>query len=452
MEPEGSRRLPASSRVPPDGAQQARTREDFAGLLRDLRRRHARSRRDSSLTYRELAARTGWSQTAIAEYFTGRTLPPTDRLDALLDVLDATPAEQRALADARDRVEEVGRRTKRDRVAPAAPLQQPSSRARDSAVPRQLPAAPRLFTGRARELARLDTARDGQSGAGGTLVISAIAGAGGIGKTWLALHWAHRHLARFLDGQLYVNLRGFDPTGQPLTPAAAVRGFLYALGVDPRAIPVEPQAQIGLYRSLVAGKRLLIVLDNAHDTDQIAPLLPGSPACTVVVTSRRRLTGLIAAHGAHPVELDVLSSEESHDMLARHLGPARLAAEPDAANTLLTYCAGLPLALSILAARLTTQSRSSLTALATELSDSDRLDPLDAGEPQTNLRTVLSWTTQTLSTEAASAFALMGIAPGPDIAQPAAATMLGLRSHITRSVLQELEDAHLIHRHATTRF
>lgn len=429
-----------------DAAARVRTGEDLAELLQGLRRRHARSRRDSSLTYRELAARTGWSQTAIAEYFTARTLPPTDRLDALLEVLGATPAERRALADARDLLEETNRRAKRHRTAGRLPP------VRDAAVPRQLPAAPRAFVGRARELARLDAALDEQPEAGGALVISAIGGTGGIGKTWLALHWAHQRLDRFPDGQLYVNLRGFDPTGQPLAPAAALRGLLDALGADPSAIPVEPEAQAGLYRSLLAGKRMLILLDNARDTNQVAPLLPGSPACTVLVTSRRRLTGLVAAHGAYPMDLDVLPQDEARQLLARHLGHHRLTAEPDAAATLLAYCAGLPLALSIAAARITAHPHSSLTALAAELRDSDRLDALDAGEPQTNLHAVLSWTSQAVSADAAKAFALLGIAPGPDIALPAAANLLALPTAATRALLSELENAHLIKRHAHNRY
>ena len=164
-------------------------------------------------------------------------------------------------------------------------------------VPRQLPAPPRLFTGRGTELSILDTMLTGHAD-GGAVVISAIGGTGGIGKTWLALHWAHQHLDHFPDGQLHVNLRGFDPADQPMSSTAAVRGFLDTLGVAPAAIPPDPDAQVGLYRSLVAGKRMLILLDNARDTAQVAPLLPGSSSCTVLVTSRNHLGGLATAHGA----------------------------------------------------------------------------------------------------------------------------------------------------------
>jgi hypothetical protein len=139
----------------------------------------------------------------------------------------------------------------------------------------------------------LDQLGDGS----GTVVISAIGGMAGIGKTALAVHWAHQAAAHFPDGQLYVNLRGFGPTGLPATPAEAVRGFLDALGVKPAQIPAAVEAQAALYRSMIAGKRLLIVLDNAWDEDQVRPLLPGSPGCLVIVTSRNQLTGLAVAQG-----------------------------------------------------------------------------------------------------------------------------------------------------------
>jgi tetratricopeptide (TPR) repeat protein/transcriptional regulator with XRE-family HTH domain len=437
-----------------------RTREDFAALLRELRRRHARSRQDSRLTYRELAARTGWSQTAIAEYFTARTLPPTERLDALLEVLSAIPAERRALATARDRVEEATRLAKTRRAAPplstapvsghAPPSVGPRAAPYQLPAPHQLPAAPRMFTGRARELAHLDTVLGEQSRSGGTLVVSGLAG---IGKTWLAVHWAHRHVDWFPDGQLYANLRGFEPTDQPLTPATVLRGFLEALGVTPAAVPVELQAQAGLYRSLVTGKRMLIVLDNACDTAQVTPLLPGGAACTVLITSRRQLAGLVATHGSRSLTLDVLPGDEARHLLARHLGRTRLDAEPDAAATLLACCGGLPLALCIVAARVTIHPHLSLTTLAAELSDNTyRLDALDAGEPQADLRAVLSWSSRAISSNAVRAFGLLGIAPGPDIALAAAANLIDLPPAATRTLLRELCHAHLVQMPAPERY
>ncbi|HEU5331798.1 MAG TPA: tetratricopeptide repeat protein [Actinocrinis sp.] len=440
-------------------ASQARTAQDLAGLLRDLRRRHARSRRDSTLTYRELAAKTGWSQTAIAEYFTARTLPPTDRFDALLEVLGAVPAERRALANARDRIEEANRRTRGRRSPDAAPEEPLEPGApMPSPVPRQLPAAPRLFTGRTRELGQLDDALDEQAldeqgRGGGTLVISAIGGTGGIGKTWLALHWAHQNLDCFPDGQLYANLRGYDPSGDPLAATVVMRGFLEALGVPPGALPAEAEAQAGLYRGLLAGKRTLILLDNARDTAHVTPLLPGGSTCTVLITSRRQLTGLVATHGARPVALDTLPEHEARQLLGGHLGRSRIEAEPDAVGTLLDYCAGLPLALSIAAARAITHPHASLDALTSELRHhSHRLDAFDAGEPQADLRAVLSWSSQGLSADATRALGLLAIAPGPDIALPAAASLLTLPTATTRSLLRELQDAHLVQPHASGRY
>ncbi|HET9140334.1 AfsR/SARP family transcriptional regulator, partial [Actinophytocola sp.] len=243
------------------------------------------------------------------------------------------------------------------------------------AVPRQLPARPRQFVGRGRELTWL------HSVSGGGPAIAVIGGAGGIGKTWLALCWAYQALHRFPDGQLHVNLRGFDPSGEPLSPASALRGFLEALGVAPGAIPSDVDARAALYRSLVAGRRMLVLLDNARDAEQVVPLLPGGDTCTVLVTSRQRLTGLVVAHGARPVELEVLREREARELLAGQLGAARLAAEPGAATELLDFCAGLPLAISIVAARIAVQPELSLAVLAGELRGLHRqLDVLDTGD------------------------------------------------------------------------
>ncbi|MEV7092610.1 BTAD domain-containing putative transcriptional regulator [Amycolatopsis sp. NPDC051045] len=316
-------------------------------------------------------------------------------------------------------------------------------------VPQQLPAAPASFVGRAELLAALDRAGE----AAGPVVISAIGGAGGIGKTSLALHWAAGKLAAFPDGQLYVNLRGFDPAAEPMPVSVAVRGFLHALGVDGSAVPPEPDAQLALYRSLLAGKRMLVVLDNAAGTDQVAPLLPGSPTCRVLVTSRHRLGGLVAAHGARPISLDVLSAREARELLERHLGRDRLTAEAATVDELVRLCAGLPLALGIVAARAVTSPELPLRLLAEELRDhAARLDGLDTGEAGLSLRTVFSWSLRHLANDASALFGLLALAPGPDIGLPAAAALAGVPLAATRKVLRALENAHLVTRTAEGRY
>ncbi len=193
-------------------------------------------------------------------------------------------------------------------------------------------------------------------------MISAIGGTAGVGKTALALRWAHQVADRFPDGQLYVNLRGFDPALPPMSAAEAIRLVLDALGVPAERVPASLDAQAGLYRSVLAGKKMLIVADNAADAGQVRPLLPGSPGCLVIATSRSTLAGLVAVDGAIPLMLDVLTSAEAHDLLARIIGDARVAAEPEAAGRLIEVCGHLPLALAITAARAATRPRLPLAA------------------------------------------------------------------------------------------
>ncbi|MEJ2854111.1 MULTISPECIES: AfsR/SARP family transcriptional regulator [unclassified Saccharothrix] len=310
----------------------------------------------------------------------------------------------------------------------------------DPTVPRQLPAPQRFFTGRTRELNDLTEP-------GGTVVITAIGGAGGIGKTALALHWAHLHADDFPDGQLYVNLRGFDPTSDPVPPGNALRAFLDALGVtDP---PADLDAQAALYRSLVADKRMLVVLDNARDTPQVTPLLPGGPSCTVLVTSRQQLVGLVSAHGAKSVALDVLDKDDARKFLTTRLGQARVAAEPEVVTALLDLCAGLPLALSIIAARALTQPDLPLAALAEELSE-QRLDALD--DLTSSLRTVFACSLRVLSPESRALFGLLGLTTAADLSLRSIAALAGLTPPRTRTLLRELEFAHLVQQHGVGRY
>jgi hypothetical protein len=336
-------------------------------------------------------------------------------------------------------------------AAPSTP--QESRQVPAAEVPHQLPARPRSFAGRTRELAELTAASNVETEHKGIMAITAVAGMGGIGKTWLALQWAHENAERFPDGQLYVNLRGFDPSGVPVSPAVAVRGFLDALRLPPGSIPVGSDAQAALYRSLVADRRMLILLDNARDSGQVAPLLPGSPTCTVLITSRHQLAGLVTAHEARPLALDVLDDAEARELLTKRLGPKRIEAEPGAVGDLVGYCAGLPLALGIAAARAATHASFPLAVLASELGEaSARLNILDGGELTANLRAVLSWSYEALEPQAANVFRLLGLAPGPDIDVSAAAVLTGLPDAAVSMLLRQLENAHLVQHHSPTRY
>ena len=346
-----------------------------------------------------------------------------------------------------------------DGPGPTGPADRPGpdgATAMRAPVPRQLPVAARHFAGRAgalTALAGLAAEAGGADGASRAMVISVIEGTAGIGKTALAVHFAHQVAGDFPDGQLYVNLRGFDPAGPPMTPGEAIRIFLDALGVRAAQLPASLEAQAGLYRSLLAGRRMLVLLDNARDAGQVRPLLPASPGCLVLVTSRSQLTGLAAAEGAMPLALDLVTGDEAHELLAARLGGDRLAAEPAAAQELIGLCARLPLALAIAAARAATQPALPLAALAAELRDAGgRLDALDVGDAAASVRAVFSWSYQQLDAAAARMFRLLGLHPGPAVGAPAAASLAGLPPRQARAVLAGLARAHLLAEQAPGRF
>ena len=303
-------------------------------------------RRSAGLSQEELAERSGLSVRAISNLERDRTRQPH-------------PDSVRRLADAlqlRDqgRAQFIAVAGLRNTVAPdATTLDDRLSRADcGHVVPRQLPAPVRPFAGRETELRQLTALLDGTGAATpAAVVISVIEGTAGVGKTALAVHWAHQATNRFPDGQLYVNLRGFDQSRQPMSSAEAIRDLLDALEVPAQRIPASLDAQAALYRSLLAGKRMLVVLDNARRAQQVRPLLPCSPDCLVMITSRSKLTGLVAAEGAHALTLNLLTEAEAHELLALRLGAARMGADQEAAAELVTLCARLPLALAITAAR-----------------------------------------------------------------------------------------------------
>lgn len=322
------------------------------------------------------------------------------------------------------------------------------------ARPAQLPADLPAFVGRRAELERTRALLPDDGGPPATVVISAIGGMGGIGKTTLAVHWAHEIADRFPDGQLYINLRGFDPTGNTVPPEEAIRIFLDALGVPAMRIPAGLDAQAALYRSMLAERRVLVLLDNARDPEQVRPLLPGSPGCLVIITSRNQLTGLVVGEGAHPLTLDQLSSAEAHDLLARRLGHKRLAAEPEATEEIIRQCARLPLALAIVAAHAAAHAGFPLSAVAEELADSHgSLDAFAGGDDiTTDVRAVFSWSYKALSAPAARLFRLLGLHSGSDISAPAAAGLAGLAPREAAGLLVELTRAHLLTEHFPGRY
>jgi hypothetical protein len=255
-------------------------------------------------------------------------------------------------------------------------------------VPRELPADVPHFTGRAAELAALTRPLDEPGNGPGVVMVSAISGAAGVGKTALAVHWAHRVAGKFPGGQLYVNLHGYDPA-EPMSAADALASLLGTLGVPGTGIPDGTQDRARLYRSMLAGRRMLVLLDNARDGEQVRPLLPGDPGCVAVVTSRDTLAGLVAADGARGVGLDVLPLAEALGLLRSLIG-RRADDDPGAAAELARLCARVPLALRIAAELATARGPAPLAELVAELKAS-RLDSLDAGEDRADVRAVFSW-------------------------------------------------------------
>ncbi|MEJ3745620.1 BTAD domain-containing putative transcriptional regulator [Actinomycetes bacterium KLBMP 9797] len=332
-----------------------------------------------------------------------------------------------------------------------------TARERTTVAPAQLPPDLTAFTGRDREMRRLDElaapARSGAGGAGQPTIV-VIDGTAGIGKTTLAVHWAHRVADRFPDGQLYLNLRGFDPTAAPLTPPEAVRGFLDAFEVPPERIPASFAAQVGLYRSVLARRRVLVVLDNARDAEHVRPLLPAAPGCLIIVTSRNRLPGLMVAEGAHPLTVGLPSAVEAGELFAGRAGQRRVAAESDAVAEIVRACARLPLALAMVAARAASHPEFSLAALADELraARGGGLDAFTGADPGSDLRALFSWSYLQLNPPAARLFRLLGLHIGADITAAAAASLAGEEPRSARRSLAELAAAHLVTEHTPGRY
>ncbi|MFS8102472.1 tetratricopeptide repeat protein [Lentzea alba] len=307
-------------------------------------------------------------------------------------------------------------------------------------IPRELPCDVRGFTGRTDHLERLDglLKADGRA-----LVISAIAGTAGVGKTALAVHWAHSVREHFPDGQLYTNLRGYDPVDPPAEPGLVLEGFLRTLNVPSSQIPSDLEARQRLYRSALAGKRVLIVLDNAATAEQVRPLLPGSDTCLVVVTSRSALASLVAREGAHRVTIDVLSPAEAIDLLTATLGDGLPSATLE---NLAELCVRLPLALRIIAERVAA-SNTPIADLVAELADEQsRLETLSPDDDTNTVRAVFSSSYRALAPDDAKVFRLLGLHPGPDISEAAADALTG---GLARRSLRRLVSAHLLEAHGT---
>jgi tetratricopeptide (TPR) repeat protein/transcriptional regulator with XRE-family HTH domain len=335
----------------------------------------------------------------------------------------------------------------------------PHDRAHDQVpVPRQLPAAIRDFTGRATDLLALDALLPTNTtrtaiGRPGTVVISAIDGAAGIGKTTLAVYWGHRMRHRFPDGTLYANLRGYGP-GQAATAGEVLDAFLRALGIPAARIPTTADERAALYRSLLDDRRMLVVLDNANASEQVRPLLPAGSGCLALVTSRSSMTGLVVSQGAARISLDLLSFDEAVVLLRGIVGDIRADAEPQALAEIVHACARLPLALRIAGARAASRPRLRLADLRAELLDQHtRLDTLSStADEETAVRTVFAWSYQALSDEQALTFRRLGLHPGVQIDVYAAATLADTSPDEARINLEALADVHLAESAAPDRY
>ncbi|THA76068.1 tetratricopeptide repeat protein [Streptomyces sp. A0642] len=392
----------------------------FGGLLREARLR-------ALLTLESLAEASGVSVRAISDMERGHSLPRPATLSVLMDALDLDDGERERL------VAESTRRTRR--------------------VPRQLPPDLPAFRGRDDALATVQLLTSQVAEGGRHVVISAIGGMAGVGKTALAVRWAHQVAHLFPDGQLYVNLRGFEESGQPLDPGEALGGFLDALGVPSGRVPSGAEERGALFREQVASRRMIVVLDNARDAQQVRPLLPASAGCLTIITSRSQLSGLAVTEGAGLLSLDVWTPEEALDALATRIGAERCRTEPEAAAELVELCGFLPLAVAIVGAQLSVAPQLPLSVGVRELRESrPRLDALSAGDRRGDVRAVFSWSYRALTPETARFFRHLSLGPGPSVSAEAAASLAGTALAAARRYLRELTSANLVSRDAEGRY
>lgn len=409
-----------------------RASQALGAALRSLRRSRGLAQRD---LLRPLHL---GSHSAIVDYEAGRRIPPEAVIVAYERYFELPGGtlgkmRERALAE---------------RAATEADARGGSYRhhgqARERAVtPRQLPATPESFTGRAAELAQLDRLlRDRETST--PVVISAVSGMGGIGKTALAVHWAHQARDNFRDGELYIDMQGYHPSGRPVTAETAMTQFLVALGVETGRIPLAIAEQAGLYRTLMADRQMLVLLDNVRDVDQVRPLLPGSPYCRVLITSRSRLPGLAVREGAQRIALDILDLRDAVRLLRRMIGD-RAIEQPGATAALANLCGLHPLALRIAAERIAGGDGAIADAVVALSEPADRLSSLAVPDDDSAaIRKVFSWSYQGLDESARRLFRLLGLHDGPDITLEPCAALAGLGLDECAAVLAVLVDAHLV--------
>jgi tetratricopeptide (TPR) repeat protein len=405
------------------------TLAELSRELELLRARAAHGSHKKKISIADLAGRVAEPRSTIHSYVTGRYLAPPDVLDRIVTALGATPAELREWSEAWFRV---------------SADQEVRKRVRTGAVPHELPADVSAFTGRAVEMAELDRLLADSGRTPSPVVLSAVAGTAGVGKTALAVHWGRTVTDAFPDGCLYIDLRGFDPD-EPVRPGDALARFLRTLGVDGVDIPYDQAERAARYRSMLDGRRMLIILDNARNTEQVRPLLPGTASCFVVVTSRSGLSGLVSRHGARRIDLEPLPRGDATALLRTLVGP-RVDEDPVGANRLTTYCAALPLALRVAAESAVARPATTLADLAGELADERRrLELLRAGDdPRTAVRTVFSWSYEHLPANAARLFRLLGLHPGTLVSVAAAARLADIGATEANRLLDVLADAHLV--------
>lgn len=399
------------------------------------------------------------SHSAIVDYEAGRRIPPEAVIEAYERFFNLAPGTlgklreqalaERAEAEA-DGPEAVAPtatgtvRFSQDQTAAARPVR--------ASAPRQLPVAIEHFTGRTGELVRLDRLLRERDTAV-PVIISAVNGMGGIGKTTLAVHWAHQARDSFPDGELYIDLQGFHPSGHPVSAEDAIGRFLTALGVPEERMPASLDGRTVLYRTLMADRRMLVLLDNARDAEQVRPLLPAAPYCRVLITSRSRLSGLAVREGLQRISLETLTLRDAVRLLRRTIG-ARAVAEPGATAALAELCARHPLSLCIAAEHIAADETMTVTDAVAVLSvASNRLSALSVDDDETAaVRAVFGWSYQTLPSPARRLFRLLGLHDGPDLPLAACAASAGLDEAQCAAALSRLTDSNLAEEHVPGRF